>query len=102
MSTLTRLAVTPLSPVLGAEISGVDLRGDLTPDEVEQIRAAWQKYIVLVIRGQDLTLEQQKKFASYFGDLGERKRAKSEAFRKKTEGIYQTDPHTLLVSNIKV
>jgi taurine dioxygenase len=102
MNTLTRLTVTPLSPVLGAEISGVDLRHELTPDEVEQIRAAWQKYIVLVIRGQDLTLEEQKKFASYFGDLGERKRAKSETYRKKVEGLYQTDPHTLLVSNIKV
>ena len=101
MNTLTRLTVTPLSPALGAEVSGVDLRRDLTPDEVEQIRSAWQKYIVLVIRGQDLTLEQQKAFAANFGDLGERKRAKS-ALAKKVEGIYQTDPHTLLVSNMKV
>ena len=101
MNTLTRLTVTPLSPVLGAEISGVDLSRPLTPDEVEQIRAAWQKYIVLVIRGQDVTLEQQKAFAANFGDLGERKRGKS-ALAKKVEGIYQTDPHTLLVSNIKV
>ncbi len=101
MTTLTKLTVTPLSPVLGAEISGVDLRRGLTPDEVEQMRAAWQKHIVLVIRGQDLTLDQQKKFAANFGELGERKRAKS-ALRKKVEGIYQTDPHTLLVSNIKV
>ena len=101
MNTLTRLTVTPLSPALGAEISGVDLRRDLTPDEVEQIRGAWQKYIVLVIRGQDLTLERQKAFAANFGDLGERKRGKS-ALAKKVEGIYQTDPHTLLVSNMKV
>lgn len=101
MNTLTRLTVTPLSPVLGAEISGVDLRRGLTPDEVEQIRAAWQKHIVLVIRGQDLTLEQQKAFAANFGDLGERKRAAS-ALAKKVEGVLQTDPHTLLVSNIKV
>lgn len=102
MSTLTQVKVTPLSPVLGAEISGVDLRRELTPDEVEQIRAAWHKHIVLVIRGQDLTLEEQKRFAANFGDLGERKRAKSENYRKKIEGLYQTDPHTLLVSNIKV
>lgn len=101
MNTLTRLTVTPLSPVLGAEISGVDLSRPLTPDEVEQIHGAWRKYIVLVIRGQDLTLEQQKAFAANFGDLGERKRGKS-ALAKKVEGIYQTDPHTLLVSNIKV
>lgn len=102
MSTLTQVKVTPLSPVLGAEISGVDLRRELTPGEVEQIRAAWHEHIVLVIRGQDLTLEEQKRFAANFGDLGERKRAKSETYRKKIEGLYQTDPHTLLVSNIKV
>ena len=101
MNTLTRLTVTPLSPALGAEISGVDLRRELTPDEVEQIRAAWQKYIVLVIRGQDVTLEQQKAFAAKFGDLGERKRGKS-ALAKKVEGVLQTDPYTLLVSNMKV
>lgn len=101
MNTLTRLTVTPLSPALGAEISGVDLRRALTPDEVEQIRSAWQKYIVLVIRGQDVSLEQQKAFAANFGDLGERKRAKS-SLAKKVEGVLQTDPHTLLVSNMKV
>jgi taurine dioxygenase len=100
--TTGEVIVTPLSPVLGAEISGVDLTRELTPSQVKRIRDAWNKYIVLVIRGQDLTLEQQKAFAANFGELGERKRAKNETFRKKIEGVQQTDPHTLLVSNIKV
>lgn len=101
MDTLTGLTVTPLSPVLGAEISGIDITKDLTPDVVEDLRAIWREHIVLVFRGQDLTLEQQLKFASNFGQLGERKRV-STAFKKSTEGIYQTDPYSLLVSNIKV
>lgn len=101
METLTGLKVTPLSPVLGAEISGIRLNQDLSPDVVEDFRALWQKYIVLVIRGQDLSLEDQLKFAAHFGELGERKRV-STAFKKTTEGIYQTNPHTLLVSNIVV
>lgn len=101
MDTLTGLTVTPLSPVLGAEISGLDITKDLTPDVVEEIRGIWREHIVLVFRGQDLTLEQQLRFAANFGRLGERKRV-STAFKKSTEGLYQTDPYSLLVSNIKV
>ncbi len=101
MEILTGLTVTPLSPVLGAEISGINITKDLTPDVVEDLRAIWQEHLVLVFRGQDLSLEQQLKFASNFGELGERKRV-STAFKKSTEGIYQTDPYSLLVSNIKV
>lgn len=101
MDTLTGLTVTPLSPVLGAEISGLDITKDPTPDVVEEIRGIWREHIVLVFRGQDLTLEQQLRFAANFGRLGERKRV-STAFKKSTEGLYQTDPYSLLVSNIKV
>ena len=95
------IRVTPLSGVAGAEIGGVDLSRELSPAVVEEIRRAWHQHIVLVFRGQDLTMEQQKRFAGYFGDLGERKR-KNTALKKASEGLYQTDPHTLLVSNIKV
>ncbi|MFT5539058.1 MAG: taurine dioxygenase [Alphaproteobacteria bacterium] len=101
MSMLADLTVTPLSPALGAEVSGVDLSRDVPDDVLEEIRAAWQKYNVLVIRGQDLTMEQQLAFAGRFGELGERKRQKT-AFKKKEEGVYQTNPHTLLVTNIMV
>jgi taurine dioxygenase len=101
MSMLADLTVTPLSPALGAEVSGVDLSRDLPDEVLEEIRAAWQKYNVLVIRGQDLTMEQQLAFAGRFGKLGERKRQKT-AFKKKEEGVYQTNPHTLLVTNILV
>lgn len=95
------IRVTPLSGVAGAEIGGVDLSQELSPAVVEEIRRAWHQHLVLVFRGQDLTMEQQKRFAGYFGDLGERKRKKT-ALKKASEGLYQTDPHTLLVSNIKV
>jgi len=101
MTMLADLTVTPLSPVLGAEISGVDLSREIPADVIEEIHAAWQKYNVLVIRDQDLTMDQQLDFAGRFGELGERKRKKT-TFKKKEEGIYQTNPHTLLVTNIMV
>lgn len=101
MTTLTDVKVTPLSDVCGAEISGVDLSRPLDGPTVDAIVEAWRKHLVLVIRGQDVTLEQQLRFAGYFGELGERKQA-PEPLRGRTEGVLQTDKHTLLVSNMKV
>lgn len=102
MTTTTGLSIKPLSPVLGAAVSGIDLHEEQPQAVIDEILAAWREHIVLVFRGnEDLTLEQQLAFAGRFGDLGARKRA-PDPLRKRTEGIYQTDEHTLLVTNIKV
>src|SRR5580704_15162837 len=96
-----RIKVTPLSPACGAEISGVDLSKPLSEHEVNAIKAAWGKHLVLVFRGQQVSQEDQLRFASYFGDLGTRKKA-PEALRARTEGVQQDNEKVLLVSNIKV
>ena len=101
MATTTELEVQPLSPTMGAEIKGLDLREPLSPSMVDEILAIWREYVVLVFRDQDLSMEQQLDFAGNFGELAERKQA-PEGLRERTEGIYQTDEHTLLVTNIKV
>ena len=44
---------------------------------MQAIRDAWNKHIVLVFRGQQISQDDQLRFASYFGHLGERKRAKT-------------------------
>jgi taurine dioxygenase len=69
------ITVTKLSPVCGAEISGVDLRAPLDPATVREITDAFHEHVVLVIRGQDITGDDQRRFAGYFGKLGERKRS---------------------------
>jgi taurine dioxygenase len=98
----TGLTIKPLSPVIGAEITGIDLHVEQPQSVIDEILKAWRDYTVLAIRGtQDLTMEEQLAFAGRFGDLGERKQA-PEALRERTEGIYQTNEHTLLVSNMKV
>jgi taurine dioxygenase len=99
--TVTDLTVKSMSPALGAEISGIDLREKLTPELVDEILALWREHIVLIFRDQDLSMEQQLAFSANFGELGERKQAPDE-MRERTEGIYQTNEHTLLVTNIKV
>ncbi len=95
------LTVKSISPVLGAEISGIDLRDPLPQPVVDEILALWREHIVLVFRDQDLTMEQQLDFAANFGELGERKQAPKD-LRDRTEGVYQTNENILLVTNIKV
>src|SRR5579862_9844971 len=95
------IQVTPLSPACGAEISGIDLSKPLGEHEVRAIRQAWNKHLVLVFRGQQVSQDDQLRFASYFGDLGSRKKA-PEALRARAEGIQQDHEKVLLVTNIKV
>ncbi len=101
MSDVLSIQVRPLSPACGAEITGVDLTGPLTAATVAAIEAAWGKHLVLVFRGQTVSQEQQLRFASYFGELGSRKKA-PEGLRGRAEGIRQDHEKVLLVSNITV
>ena len=65
------------------------------------IKEAWRRHLVLVFRGQAISQEDQLRFASYFGTLGDRKQA-PEQLRSRAEGIRQDNRKILLVSNIKV
>jgi taurine dioxygenase len=104
MQDVLDIEVVPMSPACGAEIRGVDLTKPLSKETVDAIRAAWDKHLVLVFRGQTITQDQQLAFASYFGDLGIRKKA-PEALRSRNEGTVQEAnkdaDKVLLVTNIK-
>src|SRR4029077_6164 len=101
MQDVVDIEVTPLSAACGAEIKGVDLTKPLSKETVEAIKDAWGKHLVLVFRGQKLSQDDQLRFASYFGDLGSRKKA-PDALKARTEGVLQDNEKVLLVSNIKV
>ena len=101
MQDVIDIEVTPFSAACGAEIKGVDLTRPLTAETVQAIKDAWAKHLVLVFRGQTLTQDDQLRFASYFGDLGSRKKA-PDALKARTEGVQQDHEKVLLVSNIKV
>jgi taurine dioxygenase len=98
---LLDVKVTPLSPALGAEISGVDLKQPLSSGEVAAIKDAWDKYLVLVFRDQQITQDDQLRFASYFGELGSRRKAPAK-LASRAEGVLQDHEKVLLVSNIKI
>ncbi|MGW3424371.1 TauD/TfdA dioxygenase family protein [Streptomyces phaeochromogenes] len=63
------IAVDPLTPLLGAEISGLDLSGKLTPEQEKEVKDAFLTHHVLVFRDQNLTPDDHKRFAGLFGPL---------------------------------
>ncbi|SBW22445.1 taurine dioxygenase [Candidatus Protofrankia californiensis] len=77
MSTVTHLdarsagdlAVRPLQPTIGAEISGVDLRYPLADEVRDEIKSTILKYKVVFFRDQELTREEHEAFARQFGPL---------------------------------
>lgn len=63
----TRVEVRPQSGWTGAEIRGVDLRGELDAEEVAAIRQALLQWKVVFFRDQILDHDQHLRFARYFG-----------------------------------
>ncbi|MAI46092.1 MAG: taurine dioxygenase [Hyphomicrobiaceae bacterium TMED74] len=63
------IQVEPLNPVIGAEISGVDLRQPLGNQTYQEIHDALSDHLVVFFRDQDIDWEQQKAFGRSFGEL---------------------------------
>ena len=68
------VTIRQLHPHFVGEVSGVDLRKPLTPQEAPEIEAGMDKYAVLLFRDQDMTDEQQLAFALNFGERENRAR----------------------------
>lgn len=64
------MEIRPLTPQIGAEIEGVDLR-DATDDEVDDLRRALTDHLVIFLRGQSLDDVSQQAFAERFGEVEE-------------------------------
>jgi len=62
-------AVRPLSPRLGAELSGVTLADDMSDDVFRAIYAAFLRYQVLLFPPQDVPPGRQVAFARRFGEV---------------------------------
>lgn len=63
------IEVHPLNPVVGAEISGVDLAKPIGNQTHQEIHDALMRYLVIFFRDQKLDIEQQKAFGRSFGKL---------------------------------
>ena len=85
------LALRPLSAALGAEIIGIDLRQEIGDDVLAQIRDAWHQNLVILLRDQKLSEEEQVRFAAKFG-------APAQIHTKQ---FVRNHPTVMLVSNVR-
>ncbi len=65
----TLFKVKPLSPIIGAEIEGVDLSRPVSPELRDELNRALLEWKVIFFRNQVITSEQQRDFARLWGEL---------------------------------
>ncbi|WP_445612371.1 TauD/TfdA dioxygenase family protein [Geobacillus sp. YF-1] len=65
----TLFEIKPLTPLIGAEISGVDLRQPVSSDLFKELNRALLEWKVLFFRNQEISSEQQRAFARLWGEL---------------------------------
>lgn len=63
------ITVDKLTPIIGAEIGGVDLSRPLSNQQFDEIHRAFAENLVVFFRGQQLTPEQHLDFGRRFGEL---------------------------------
>jgi taurine dioxygenase len=71
MVTTSDLDVRPLTPLIGAEIHGVDISRPLGDSVVSAVRDTFNRYHVVFFRDQEMTPDEQEAFASQFGEVTE-------------------------------
>ena len=69
--TYQRISVKPINPVIGAEITDIDLRQNLDDTTAAEIMAAIQEHLVVFFPDQNITPNQQAAFARHFGEVPE-------------------------------
>lgn len=81
----------PLSAALGTELVGLDLSKPMSDELFARVLDAWHSHLVILIRGQHLSEDEQVRFAERFGPIS-----------MSTRGHYQSkNPAIMLISNIR-
>lgn len=65
----TQMTVTASTPIIGAEIGGVDLGVPLSPEQVAELRRLLACHKVLFFRDQSISAEQQLAFGRHLGSV---------------------------------
>jgi taurine dioxygenase len=85
------LQTRPLSAVLGAEIIGLDLRQEMDERIAAQVLQIWHENLVILLRDQHLSEEDEVRFAERFGPPAV----------IHTKQFMQKHPAVMLISNIR-
>ena len=86
------MQITPLSDVLGAEVTGIDV-GNLDDGAFKRVHDAFLKHHLLVFRDQNLAVASQASFSNRFGDLD---------VHIQKESAHPERPEVQVLSNKKV
>ena len=57
MPEFSRIGVEPITGACGAEISGVDLSKPLSDEVLREVMTAFEHFLVIMFRDQDITVE---------------------------------------------
>ena len=90
------MKIVPLSDALGAEIKDIDICKLQTNQTLKTIEDAFNKYIILLMRDQHISLDQQVHFASYFGELGNRYSPGTEP-----KELDEYGQHVMMITNVR-
>jgi taurine dioxygenase len=93
IATTSDLSIEKLTPVIGAVAKGIDLRRALDRQSIDAVRTAWYEHTILLIRGQDISEQEQVRFGEYFGTLGK--------VMKKRANMADHHPSVMFISNIR-
>ncbi|MBJ7439665.1 MAG: TauD/TfdA family dioxygenase [Sphingopyxis sp.] len=63
------VSISPSTPTIGAEISGLDLDRPATSAEADLLRAAWLRFKVVFFRDQDISYDSHVRLGKLFGEL---------------------------------
>lgn len=85
------IQVRPLQAALGAEIVDLDLYQPIDAVTAREIKAAWLKHQVLLFRGQEIGIEEQRRLVACFGEL-----------QPPRSRIPRVNPDILYVANVSV
>ena len=86
------LEFKPLSPAIGIEVLGVDLRSPLPEEDFALMRSMWEHNCVLLFRNQTLDENDQVQFAERFGPLSR---------TANPERAAKSNPAIMFISNVR-
>ena len=93
------LGLKPMSPTIGVEIEGVDLRKPLSDEVFSEVERALHAFKVIFFRDQPITVQQQFEFAKRFGELEEHPFLPAKDGHSEVIG-FEKDEDTVGVENI--
>lgn len=84
-------SIRPINPVIGAEITDIDLRGAIDDKSVSEIATAIKENLVIFFPEQDISPSEQVNFAKKFGDVA---KVPDSMFR-----VHPTSPYVSILEN---